>query len=158
MGANFVALAGYFAGIAGCILLGAGTSRLMSIWCAGAAAVWEDPTPRARRILSPKKNRRPLKPAEVLVAICKNPPHLVQINREVDLRLQLLEIREHILRARRIVEEQRSRMGRLRTRGHSMKLHEHLFQLFERSLAHMEKYERMLAIEIEDERRQQLHV
>jgi hypothetical protein len=33
-----------------------------------------------------------------------------------------------------------------------MKLHEHLFQLFERSLAHMEKYERVLKAEIEDER------
>jgi hypothetical protein len=63
-------------------------------------------------------------------------------------------MREHILRARRIVEEQRSRIGRLRTRGHSMKLHEHLFQLFERSLAHMEKYERMLTAEIEGERQE----
>jgi hypothetical protein len=33
-----------------------------------------------------------------------------------------------------------------------MKLHEHLFQLFERSLAHMEKYERILTARIEDER------
>jgi hypothetical protein len=86
------------------------------------------------------------------VAICKHPPHVVEISREIDLGRQLLEIREHILRARRVVEEQRSRIGRLRTRGHSMKLHEHLFQLFERSLAHMEKYERMLKAEIEDER------
>jgi hypothetical protein len=33
-----------------------------------------------------------------------------------------------------------------------MKLHEHLVQLFERSLAHMEKYERLLKAEIEDAR------
>jgi hypothetical protein len=43
-------------------------------------------------------------------------------------------------------------MRRLRTGGHSMDLHEHLIQLFERSLAHMEKYERMLKVEIEYER------
>lgn len=86
------------------------------------------------------------------MAICNNPPHVVGISREVDLCLQLLENREHILRARRIVEEQRSRIGRLRIRGHSIKLHEHLFRLFERSLAHMEKYERMLKAEIDGER------
>jgi hypothetical protein len=77
---------------------------------------------------------------------------MVEINKQADLRLQLLEMREHILRARRIVEEQRSRIGRLRTLGFSMELHEHLFQLFERSLAHMEKYEGMLKAEIENER------
>ena len=86
------------------------------------------------------------------MTICKNPPGVVEISRQVDLRLQLREIREHILRAHRIVEEQRSRIHRLRTGGHSMKLHEHLVQLFERSLAHMEKYERVLKEEIEDAR------
>jgi len=84
------------------------------------------------------------------MTICKNPLGVVEPGRRpVDLRLQLREIREHILRAHRIVEEQRSRIRRLRTGGHSMKLHEHLVQLFERSLAHMEKYERMLMAEIE---------
>ena len=34
-----------------------------------------------------------------------------------------------------------------------MTLHEHLVQLFERSLAHMEKYERTLRAEIEDAQR-----
>jgi hypothetical protein len=86
------------------------------------------------------------------MTICKNPPGVVEKGRQVDLRLQLQEIRAHILRAHRIVEEQRSRIRRLRTGGHSMKLHEHLAQLFERSLAHMEKYERMLMAEIEDAR------
>jgi hypothetical protein len=71
----------------------------------------------------------------------------------VDLRLQLREIRQHILRAHRVVEEQRSRIRRLRIGGHSMTLHEHLVQLFERSLAHMEKYERTLRAEIEDAQR-----
>ena len=87
------------------------------------------------------------------MALCKTPPPMVEISRQADLRLQLLEIRERILRARRIVEEQRCRIRRLRTAdGHSMKLHEHLIQLFERSLAHMEKYERVLKEEIEDAR------
>jgi energy-coupling factor transporter transmembrane protein EcfT len=70
----------------------------------------------------------------------------------LEISLQLREIREHILRAHRIVEEQRSRIRRLQTGGQSMKLHEHLVQLFERSLAHMEKYERLLKAEIEDAR------
>jgi hypothetical protein len=83
---------------------------------------------------------------------CKNPPGVFEIGRQVDLKLQLREIREHILRAHRIVEEQRARIRRLRTGGQSMTLHEHLVQLFERSLAHMEKYERMLMAEIEDAR------
>jgi hypothetical protein len=86
------------------------------------------------------------------MTVCKTPPGVVETSRQVDLRLQLREIREHILRAHRVVEEQRSRIGRLRAGGHSMKLHEHLVQLFERSLAHMEKYERMLMAEIEDAR------
>lgn len=86
------------------------------------------------------------------MAIRKNPPCVVEISSQVDLRVQLREIREHILRANRIVEEQRSRIRRLRTGGHSMKLQEHLVQLFDRSLAHVEKYERILKAAIEDAR------
>jgi hypothetical protein len=41
MGANFVA--GYFAGIAGCVQLGARIPLRMFIWRARAAAVWEAP-------------------------------------------------------------------------------------------------------------------
>ena len=86
------------------------------------------------------------------MALSNYPPR-VERSRQGDLRLQLREIREHILRAHRVVEEQRSRIRRLRIGGHSMTLHEHLVQLFERSLAHMEKYERTLRAEIEDARR-----
>lgn len=84
----------------------------------------------------------------LLVQICENPPLTPEIPSQVDLDLQLSEIREHIRRARRIAEDQRSRIRRIGADGRSMKLHEHLCQLFERSLAHMEKYERMLKDEI----------
>lgn len=80
--------------------------------------------------------------------ICENPPCAAEPTSQVDLDLQLCEIREHIRRARRIVEDQRSRIRRVRADARSIGLHEHLCHLFERSLAHMEKYERVLKAEL----------
>lgn len=82
----------------------------------------------------------------------KDPSGVVETKRQVDLRLQLLDIRQRIIRARRILEEQRLRLRRLRTGGRPIKLHERLTRSFERSLADMHRYERMLEAELEDER------